>query len=223
MRPDAFAQLIDHTLLTADATPDQIVELCREADDLGFKSVCVPPCHVKTAARALAESPVLVGSVVGFPFGFQTSATKAYEAAHLIDEGADELDMVINIGRLKYGDLPAVLDEVVAVVDAAAGRTTKVILETGALSRQEIIEASRLVPKAGAQFVKTCTGYGPRGVTVEDVQTIASAVESTAEIKASGGIRSYSTALQLTEAGATRLGTSSGPKLLREAASASAE
>ncbi len=209
-----LAAVIDHTLLRADATPADVERLVEEAAEFGFWAVCVNPCYVGLA-RSLAEgSGVRVCTVVGFPLGANLRDVKMREAELAARDGADEIDVVVNIGRLKAGDLDYVTSEVRAV--AAAFRAerpegmVKAIIETGLLTEGEIAEASRAVVEGGADFVKTCTGFGPRGVTVEDVKIIRSAVGDSAGIKAAGGIRTYGDAIRLIEAGASRIGTSRG-------------
>lgn len=205
-----LASLIDHTLLKPDATPEAVRRLCAEAKEFGFASVCVNPGQVACAAAELAGTGVKVCTVIGFPLGATTSLVKALEARDAVANGAQELDMVLNIGALKAGDRDHVRRDIEAVVAAAAGRPVKVILETGLLSDAEKVEACRLAQSAGASFVKTSTGFGPGGATVEDVKLMRATVGPEMGVKASGGIRDRETALRMVEAGATRLGTSSG-------------
>lgn len=210
------AQSIDHTLLKATATEEQIKALCADAKTHGFKSVCVNPCWVPVCARELAGSDVLVCTVVGFPLGANSTAVKAEEARRAVAEGAREIDMVINVGWAKAGDWKAVQDEIAAVVDASRPAIVKVIIETCYLTREEKIAACRAAVAAGAAFVKTSTGFGTGGATVDDVRLMKEAVGTGAEVKASGGIRTLADAIAMLEAGATRIGASAGVSILQE-------
>jgi deoxyribose-phosphate aldolase len=185
----AIAQLIDHTLLKPEATREQIDRLCHEALEYRFASVCVNPTHVARCAELLRESDVKVCTVVGFPLGATTTAVKAYETRQAIDDGATEIDMVINVGALKSGDFDTVQADIAAVVDTAhaAGALVKVIIETALLSDEEKAAACRLAQAAGAEFVKTSTGFGPGGATVEDVALMRRVVGPEMGVKASGG------------------------------------
>lgn len=206
-----LAVRIDHTLLRPTATAAQVEQLCREAHAHGFCSVCVHPCFVAFARRtldALGRGAVKVCTVVGFPLGASAPATKASEAALAVAEGADELDMVVALYALRAGDDEAVRRDIEGVVRAAAGRTVKVIIETALLEPGEIDRASRLGVAAGAQFIKTSTGFGPGGATVEAVQRIRAAVGPDVGVKASGGISDAAVARAMLAAGATRLGAS---------------
>ncbi|WP_211229963.1 deoxyribose-phosphate aldolase [Desulfovirgula thermocuniculi] len=209
-----LAGVIDHTLLTPTATGADIRRLCEEALKAGFAAVCVNPAHVPLAHRLLKGSPVAVCTVVGFPLGATTLKAKVAEAEEAIRNGAAELDMVINIGALKEGDCEYVLAEIREVVGAATGilpeARVKVIIETGYLENEEKVAACRLIAQAGAHFVKTCTGFGPRGVTVEDVRLLRENLPPGVGVKAAGGIRTRAQALALLEAGASRIGTSAG-------------
>ena len=205
-----LAGYIDHTLLKPEATEADILRLCREAIYYRFKTVCVNPAYVRTACAAMQGSPVGVCTVIGFPLGATTTAVKAFEAAEAVAGGAAEIDMVINVGMLKSGHADYVKAEVAAVVEAAAGRTVKVILETGLLSEAEKLLACRLAREGGAHFVKTSTGFCPGGATVSDVRLLREAVGPAMGVKASGGVRTREAALALLAAGATRIGTSSG-------------
>ena len=205
-----LAGYIDHTLLKPEATEADILRLCREAIHYRFKTVCVNPAYVRTACAALQGSPVGVCTVIGFPLGATTTAVKAFEAAEAVAGGAAEIDMVINVGMLKSGRADYVKAEVAAVVEAAAGRTVKVNLETGLLSEAEKLLACRLAREGGAHFVKTSTGFCPGGATVSDVRLLREAVGPAMGVKASGGVRTREAALALLAAGATRIGTSSG-------------
>ena len=209
-----IASIIDHTLLKSEATPDMAERLCREADDHGFYSVCVSPVFVSLAYELLAGSPVKVCTVVGFPAGVNEPDVKAYETSRAIQQGADEIDMVMNVGAAKAGDWKRVGVDVESVVTSARGNMVKVILETCLLSDEEKLRACEVCVAAGAGFVKTSTGFNRAGATVEDVRLMRTAVGAGVGVKASGGIRDYATACNMIEAGATRLGTSSGLKII---------
>ena len=203
-----FAPLIDHTLLKANATQEEIGKLCEEAKKFGFASVCVNPAYVSLCSQLLRGSGVKVCTVIGFPLGATTPTVKALEARDAIANGADEIDMVINIGALKSGNYQLVLDDIKAVREATRGKILKVILETAYLSREEKIKACELAKQAGADFVKTSTGFGPSGATVEDVRLMREVVGPAMGVKASGGIRSTEDAQKMVAAGATRIGAS---------------
>nr|QPB69182.1 deoxyribose-phosphate aldolase [synthetic construct] len=206
-----IAKMIDHTLLKPEATEQQIVQLCTEAKQYGFAAVCVNPTWVKTAARELSGTDVRVCTVIGFPLGATTPETKAFETTNAIENGAREVDMVINIGALKSGQDELVERDIRAVVEAAAGRAlVKVIVETALLTDEEKVRACQLAVKAGADYVKTSTGFSGGGATVEDVALMRKTVGDRAGVKASGGVRDWKTAEAMINAGATRIGTSSG-------------
>lgn len=209
-----LAKYIDHTLLKADATTAQIEELAHEAKEHGFMSVCVNPQHVARSTELLKGSGVLVCTVIGFPLGANTSAVKAFETKDAIANGAGEVDMVINIGALKEGNDDLVLEDIKAVVDAANGVTTKVIIETSLLTDEEKVRASKLAKEAGATFVKTSTGFSTGGATVEDVKLMREAVGTEMGVKASGGVRTLEDMEAMIEAGATRIGASAGVQIL---------
>lgn len=218
--PSELARYIDHTLLRPDATVQEIRDLCAEAKEFGFASVCVNPTYVRLSSSELGRGPVLVCSVVGFPFGAHVPEIKALEARRAIRDGAREIDMVINIGALKSGDDDLVLRDIRAVADACrdGGATSKVILETAMLTDEEKVRACRAAKRARADFVKTSTGFGGGGATAEDVVLMSDAVKGTRMgVKASGGIRTYEDAQKMIQAGATRLGASAGVKIMREA------
>ncbi|HEY8363456.1 MAG TPA: deoxyribose-phosphate aldolase [Tissierellaceae bacterium] len=208
--------LIDHTLLKPDATSSMIESLCREAIENNFYAVCVNPCFVKFAKDLLKGSNVKVATVIGFPLGANTKEVKAFETEDAIKNGADEVDMVINIGALKNKDYDLVKEDIKSVVEAAKGKIVKVIIETCLLTDDEKKKACELALEAGAHFVKTSTGFSSGGATVEDVKLMKSVVGDKMGIKASGGIRDLETARKMIEAGATRLGTSSGVKIAKE-------
>ncbi len=205
-----IARLIDHTLLKPDARPEQIEQLCAEAVEWGFATVCVNSCHVPLCRRRVEGSGVRVCTVIGFPFGAMLREAKAAEAAAAVNLGADELDLVMNIGWFKAGADEMVVSDIHRVLDAAQKRPLKVIIETCLLADEEKERATRLVADSDAAFVKTSTGFSTGGATVEDVMLLARVAAGRIGVKASGGIRDYPTALRMIEAGATRIGTSSG-------------
>ncbi|MBO8171408.1 MAG: deoxyribose-phosphate aldolase [Bacillaceae bacterium] len=210
MARDPLAGMIDHTLLKPDATSDMIDQLVQEAKTHQFASVCVNPGWVRRCAEQLKGTDIKVCTVIGFPLGATTMEAKAFEAVQAIQNGADELDMVINIGRLKANDDDYVKRDIEAVTAAVQGKdiTVKVILETAMLTEDEIQKACRISRDAGAHFVKTSTGFGPGGATVADVRLMKETVGDHMEVKASGGIRTRSDAEKMIEAGATRIGAS---------------
>lgn len=210
------SKYIDHTLLKADATQADIERLCREAKDGDFASVCVNTYWVPLCAKLLAESDVKVCCVVGFPLGAMSTKAKAFETADARANGAQEIDMVLNIGELKAKQDAAVLADIRAVVEAADGAVVKVILENCLLSEEEIVRACHLCVQAGADFVKTSTGFSTSGATVEDVRRMKEAVAGKCLVKAAGGIRSAEDMDAMLEAGADRIGTSAGMALLGE-------
>jgi deoxyribose-phosphate aldolase len=219
LTPAQLAAFIDHTLLKPEASLAQIEKLCSEAREHQFFSVCVNGCWVATAYQLLEDSDVKVASVVGFPLGAMASDVKRFEAEAAIDDGAHEIDMVLNIARLKAGDDKYVLREIIDVVEAADERTVKVILETCLLTDEEKTRACHLVVESGAQFVKTSTGFNAGGgATVADVKLLRETVVPKFGVKASGSIRDLPTALALIEAGATRLGTSAGVAIMKNLA-----
>jgi deoxyribose-phosphate aldolase len=209
-----LAAYIEHTLLRADANRAAILRLCAEACEHGFCAVCVPGSWVAEARHALEGSELKVVTVAGFPFGGAAGDVKRFETEVAVDDGAHEIDVMINVGRLKDGDDQSVLRELRDVVEAADERPVKVILETCLLTREEKIRACRLAVEAGAAFVKTSTGFGPAGATIDDVRLLAAMVGDSCGVKAAGGIRDASFAMALIEAGATRLGTSAGVQIL---------
>ncbi|MBU1020175.1 MAG: deoxyribose-phosphate aldolase [Firmicutes bacterium] len=206
-------KMIDHTYLKAVGTEADIAKLVEEAKQYDFKSVCVNPSWVSYCKKALLGSDVLVCTVIGFPLGANTIATKAFETKDAVTNGADEIDMVLNVGKVKAQDFDYIFEEVLAVRNVCPGKTLKVILETCYLTKEEIKLASQACIKAGADFVKTSTGFGTGGATVEDVM-IMKEVAKDKEVKASGGVRSAEDVKKMIEAGATRIGTSSGIQLV---------
>lgn len=217
MKKDEIAGMIDHTLLKAVATREQIEKLCREAAEYHFASVCVNPCHVAYAAEMLKHTGVRVCTVIGFPLGANTTEAKAFETRDAIANGARECDMVINIGALKEGNIALVEKDIHAVVKAAAGVTVKVIIETCYLTDEEKKLVCHAAARAGADFVKTSTGFGTGGATEHDVALMKAAIPEKMKVKASGGIHNYSEALAMIEAGASRIGASAGIAIISEA------
>ncbi|MFJ7828850.1 deoxyribose-phosphate aldolase [Peribacillus sp. NPDC046944] len=210
------AGLIDHTLLKADATKEQIKVLCEEAREYKFASVCVNPTWVKYASELLEGSEVKVCTVIGFPLGASTPETKAFETKDAISNGAHEVDMVVNIGALKDKDDELVERDIRAVVAAATGKAlSKVIIETSLLSEEEKVRACEIAVKAGTDFVKTSTGFSTGGATVEDVALMRKTVGPNIGVKASGGVRNTSDAEKIIEAGASRIGASAGVSIVK--------
>jgi deoxyribose-phosphate aldolase len=217
LRSGGIAAMIDHTLLKPEATQQDIERICHEGIEYGFAAVCVHPFWVDVVARLLAGSPVRVATVSGFPSGMSCAETKAHEAGLAVARGAHEVDMVMNVGALKSGSVDVVRHEVSQVCKAVGADTVvKVILETALLSDEEKVTACTLIKGAGAHFVKTSTGFGPGGATVEDVRLMRQAVGPEMGVKASGGIRTYEQARAMVDAGATRIGTSSGIRIVGE-------
>ncbi len=213
-----IAQYIDHTILNADATKEEVKRICEEAKEYNFKTVCIQPYWVAYAKELLEGTEVGITTVIGFPLGANTSAIKAEETKVAIAEGASDVDMVINIGALKSGNADVVLEDIQAVVDAANGEAiVKVIIETSLLTKEEKILASELSKQAGANFVKTSTGFSTGGATLEDVQLMRATVGPDMGVKASGGVRTFEDAKAMVEAGATRIGASSGIKIVEGA------
>ena len=204
-----LASIIDHTILKAEATEAEIIKLCSEAKEYGFASVCVNPSMVSLAAKELQGTKVKVCTVIGFPLGATTSEVKAFETENTIRNGATEVDMVINVGKLKEGNLEYVKNDIKAVVDAAKGKAiTKVIIETCLLNDEEKIAVCKLAKEVGADFVKTSTGFSTGGATAHDIKLMRDTVGEEMGVKASGGVRSREDALTMVENGATRIGAS---------------
>lgn len=212
MRNEQIARLIDHTLLKPDASRDDVIKLAMEAKEYRFASVCVNPGQIETAYDILKDTPeVKVCTVIGFPLGASTTETKIFETTDAIKRGATEVDMVINIGALKDKNDELVLQDIKAVIEAAGCRAlTKVIIETCLLTEEEKVRACELSVKAGAHFVKTSTGFSTGGATAEDIALMRKAVGPDVGVKASGGVRNLEDVEKLVDAGATRIGTSSG-------------
>jgi len=205
---------IDHTNLKAYATIEDITKLCEEAIKYNFKTVCVHPYYISLAKDILKDTSVEVCTVIGFPLGMNSKETKVYEAIDAVSKGADEIDMVINIGALKDKEYGYVKSEIEEIRDSIGGRTLKVIIETCYLDEKEIKKMTEICNETFVNFIKTSTGFGTRGCSLEDIEIMNKYKNETLEIKASGGIKDYDTALALLEAGATRLGTSSGVKIM---------
>ena len=213
--PDGLARMIDHTLLKADATEEDVLRLCGEADIFNFISVCINPTWVSLSARRLRRTNVKVCTVVGFPLGATTGPAKAYETRNAISNGASEIDMVINVGELKSGNYRVVEEDIRGVVRAARPNViVKVILETCLLSNEEKVKACELAKKAGADFVKTSTGFSTGGATAEDIALMRRTVGAEMGVKASGGVRSTADAEKMISAGATRIGASASVKIV---------
>jgi len=209
-----LAKYIDHTILKSDATRAEVIAICEEAKEYGFASVCVNQYNTSLVKEQLEGSDVLVCTVVGFPLGAVTNKVKAFETGLAVSQGADEIDMVINIGALKDGLNNLVYEDIKAVVEAANGKTVKVIIETCLLTDEEKVRACELALKAKAHFVKTSTGFSTGGATVEDVKLMKATVGDQALVKASGGVRDYDGAMAVIEVGANRIGASSGVKIV---------
>ena len=206
---------IDHTYLKAMGGKEVIEKLCAEARVYDFKSVCVNPCNVALAKKLLEGSDVLVCTVIGFPLGQNTTATKLFETKEAIENGAKEIDMVINVAKLKDQDYDYVKNEIKVLKDACGSLTLKVIIETCYLTKDEIRKVSELALEAGADFVKTSTGFGTGGALVEDVAIMKSVVGDKAYVKASGGVKTHADAIKMIEAGADRIGTSNGIDIMK--------
>ena len=209
-----IAKYIDHTILKPIAQRKDIEKLCSEAREYNFASVCVNPCWVSYASELLKNTDVKVCTVIGFPLGANDSVVKAFEAKRAIEQGASEVDMVINIGALKAGEYDIVRKDIQAVREASAGKVLKVIIETSYLTDEEKQKVCKICAEVGADFVKTSTGFSDGGATAEDVALMAASAGSKVKVKASGGIRTREDALKMIEAGASRLGTSSGIKIV---------
>ncbi len=217
MDKKTFAKMFDHTLLKADATKEQVIHICREAVENCFASVCVNSCYTGLVAEQLRGSDVKTCVVVGFPLGAMSTQAKAFEARSAVDAGAEEVDMVINVGALKENDTLYVENDIKAVVDAVNKKAiVKVIIETCLLTDDEKVTVCKLAQNAGADFVKTSTGFSSGGATAEDVALMRKTVGNTMGVKASGGIRDFETAVAMINAGANRLGTSATVKIVNK-------
>lgn len=211
-----YNKFIDHTILKPEASEAQVIALCEEAKEYDFASVCVNPTHVALCARLLANTDVKVCTVIGFPLGANTAEVKGFETRNAVENGATEIDMVINVGALKDKKYDIVFNDIKAVVDNAGGNLVKVIFETCLLTSEEIVKACELSVSAGADYVKTSTGFGKYGATVEDVALMRKTVGPNIGVKASGGVRTREDMLKMIEAGASRIGTSAGKTLMQE-------
>lgn len=211
-----YAKYIDHTLLKPDCKDENIEKLCCEARNYGFKSVCINPSYIPLCKKLLEGSDVLVCTVVGFPLGATSTYSKVEETKKAVDDGADEIDMVINISRLKEKDDAYTLNEIKAIKQACQGRTLKVIIETCLLSEEEKVRACLLAKEAGADFVKTSTGFSTGGATKEDIALMRKTVGPDMGVKASGGVRDAQGFMDMVNAGATRIGASAGIKIMEE-------
>ncbi len=209
-----LSKYIDHTLLKADSRREDIIKICQEARKYDFASVCVNSYWVSLAKEELRGTDVKVCTVVGFPLGAMSTKAKAFEAENAVKDGADEIDMVINIGEVKEKNDEAVYNDILAVRKACEGKVLKVIIETCLLDDEEKVRACLLSEKAGADFVKTSTGFSTGGATAEDVALMRKTVSDKVKVKASGGVRSYEDAIKMIDAGASRLGASSGVKIM---------
>lgn len=218
-KQQSIASYIDHTLLKPDSTQDQVKQICYEAKQQKFAAVCIPPYYVQKACELLENSQVKIATVIGFPLGYNMTSAKAEEARKAISDGADELDMVMNIAAFKSGKKALVKDDIQSITTLARlrNKVTKVIIETALLDEHEIRDACSICEECESNFVKTCTGFNGGGARVEDIQTMRETLSSRIKIKASGGIKDIEFANQLIEAGADRLGTSSGLKLVGNA------
>lgn len=208
-------KMIDHTILKADAKREDVVRYCKEAREYDFMSVCVNSCHVKTVKKELEGSDVKVCCVVGFPLGAMATEAKAFETKYCVENGADEIDMVINIGGLKDKDYDLVRRDIEEVVKAANGKVVKVIIETCLLDEEEKKKACEIAKEAKAHFVKTSTGFSTGGATVEDIRLMKSVVGDELKVKASGGVRTKEDAMNMIDAGASRIGASSGINIVK--------
>lgn len=211
-----IGKYIDHTNLKMDATSEDINKLCQEAINNGFETVCVHPCYVPLVKQLLENTNVGICTVIGFPLGMNTPKTKCFEAVEAIENGADEIDMVINVGALKEKDYDYVKKEIEDVRDVLEGKTLKVIVETSLLTDDEIIKMTEICNETFVNYIKTSTGFGTRGASVHDVELMNKYKNDVLEIKASGGIKSYEQMNDLINAGATRIGTSNSIKIVKE-------
>ncbi len=216
MNASELARYIDHTCLKIQTTPQEIEQICREAGEWAVASVCIPPSWLKEASALLRGSSVHVGTVIGFPLGYSVPSVKLLEAETAQHDGADEIDIVMHVGRFKAGDLQAVKEELRSIIRATPGLIHKVIIECCVLSDREKEIAADLVSDTGAEYIKTSTGFGSGGATEDDVRLLTKACEGKLKVKAAGGIKNLETVLRLIRAGAERIGTSSAEKILAE-------
>lgn len=211
-----IGKYIDHTNLKMEATSKDIAKLCEEAIEYGFETVCVNPCYVNLAKELLENTNIGVCTVIGFPLGTSTPKVKQYEAIDAVENGADEIDMVINVGALKDKDYDYVKKEIEEIRDAIDGKILKVIIETALLTKEEIIKMTEICNETFVNFIKTNTGFSKRGVTLEDVQIINEYKNEVLEIKASGGVTTFKQMDELIKAGASRIGTSHSVEIVKE-------
>jgi len=211
-----LAGTIDHTRLAPDTTLKDVRRACEEAHRYGFAAICIPPRYVREASGLLRGTRVAVATVIGFPLGYQASSVKITEAGEAVRWGASELDVVIHLGSVKMGDAAAVRNELKQIREAVQGVLVRVILETGYLTRQQMISACRWTCDAGLNWVKTCTGFGPKGASARDVRILKKAMGERGFVKAAGGIRDFRAAAAMIRAGAARIGTSRGVEIVRE-------
>ena len=216
MTSEQLAGYIDLTLLKPQIATKDIEVFIREAQKYPFASVCIPPYHVRKAAEILKGSHTKVGTVIGFPLGYQTTSVKLYEAREAVESGAEEIDMVMNISAFKSGEMTMVQDEISEIVSALPKIVVKVIIETCYLTNEEIIKACEMTIKSKADFVKTSTGFGPDGATIEDVKLLVKTAKGRINVKVSGGIKTFDDTLKMIDAGAMRIGTSAGMKIVEE-------
>ena len=216
MTSEQLAGYIDLTLLKPQIATKDIEVFIREAQKYPFASVCIPPYHVRKAAEILKGSHTKVGTVIGFPLGYQTTSVKLYEAREAVESGAEEIDMVMNISAFKSGEMTMVQDEISEIVSALPKIVVKVIIETCYLTNEEIIKACEMTIKSKADFVKTSTGFGPDGATIEDVKLLVKTAKGRINVKASGGIKTFDDTLKMIDAGAMRIGTSAGMAIIEE-------
>lgn len=211
-----FNKYIDHTILRPEATKEEIIQVCKEAVEYDFATCFVPPCYLKLAKEILKDSQVKLGAPISFPFGYQNTEIKVIETKKAIEEGAEEIDMVINISYLKSKEYNLLLEDISKVVESAKPYGVKVIVETCYLTREEKIKILEIAINAGCEYIKTSTGFGPKGAELEDIRLFKELGKDKIKVKASGGIRTYLQAKNLIMAGATRIGTSAGVKIFKE-------
>ena len=210
------APFIDHTLLKADSTKGEVEKLCEEAVEHGFASVCIPPVYVPLAKQLLYGSEVAVSTVIGFPMGYQTTEVKVFETQQAIVSGADELDVVIHLGAARLEDYKYIKNEICRVVFASEAALVKVIIECGLFDNSIKYNLAKTVAETGAEYIKTSTGFGPSGATVEDIKLMAKAIPNSLKIKAAGGIRDWECCRSMLSSGASRIGTSAGVFIMEQ-------
>ncbi len=211
-----ISKVIDYAILKPDTTPNDVEKACRTSAKCRFHALCVNTCYVKLASNFLRGSVVKVCAAISFPFGASSIKAKAFEVASAVEDGADEVDVVANVGFIKSRDWKSFREEVEQIIRAAKGVVVKIIIEVGYLSEEEIVQCCEILAEIGVDFVKTCTGYGPRGVKREDVELLKKACRGKVKVKAAGGVRNLGQVLELLEVGADRIGTSNGPAIIEE-------